>query len=225
MTVQDMEYLAFGPEAGPARRLVVLVHGYGRNASSMQKMADEVLRAVPDARVICPQGVEVFEVPADQNSSEVQRQWFSMRGDLFALYPRLTAAATAMNKFIDGQRDALNLTDRDVAVMGFSQGASLSLYTSFTRASEIAGAICHSSILLSQPDGDIHLRSKPRTLFIYGSNDKVFPQELYEKSLVHVQNWTGNATGHRINGLDHTTNSGTRAVCAQFIRNCFNLKP
>ncbi len=217
---QNMKYLAFGPQDGIARKLVVLVHGYGRNADYMQKMAEEVLQTVPDAMVVCPQGIESFESSTDQNSSEMQRQWFSMKGDLYALYPRLTAAATAMNNFIDQQRDLLNLTDRDIAVMGFSQGASLSLYASFTRASEIAGVACHSSILLSLPEGDMNLKSKPRTLFIYGNNDQVFSQELFQQSFHHVQKWTGNATEHKADGLDHTTNPETRAMCAQFIRDC-----
>lgn len=218
---EDMTYLSYGSQIEPPRKLVVLVHGYGRNASYMKKMADEVVQTMPDAVVVCPQGIEPFEKPADPDSSEEQFQWFSMEGDLYALYPRLTAAAAALNHFIDQQRDLYKLGDREIAVMGFSQGASLSLYASFTRASEIAGVACHSSILLSRPEGDALLKSKPRTLFVYGSNDQVFSQDMFRDSFRHISKWTGNATEYKADGLDHSTNRETRAACARFIQACF----
>ncbi|HEY8189915.1 MAG TPA: phospholipase, partial [Micavibrio sp.] len=60
-----MEYLAFRQPDKPVKKLVILLHGYSRNADYMQKMADEVLRTVPEAMAICPHGIEELEASGD----------------------------------------------------------------------------------------------------------------------------------------------------------------
>lgn len=105
----NFQYLAFGPETGPVTSLVVMLHGYGRNALYMQKMAEEVRARLPQAMALCVHGPQTMDVGVmraaaehhlhipqevvegnDGNPPEMMREWFRIDGDRDALHPRLS---------------------------------------------------------------------------------------------------------------------------------------
>lgn len=258
------EYLVFDPADGRrAEKLVVLLHGYGRNAHYMEKMASAARETAPAARILCihgpermtgseiadggadhylhmPQemqaemqgGAEGFENDPDPESAfalrpAMRRQWFAIDGRAADLFPRIRRVAERMNSFIDMQRDALALTDADIALMGFSQGAGLALYTALTRKTELGGLICHSSIIIHNPETngapDADMLSRPPILYIYGEADPEFPQKRFRDTFEWLQNYTENrAVEKTVPGLGHYTNSKSRQICAGFIRDIFS---
>lgn len=232
------EYLAYGPQDGAPEKLVILLHGYGRNAFTMEKMALAARDAVPQALILSPHAPQALDTSAiedpdtdhflhmpqelreDKGGGEaLSRQWFPIDGHLELLIPRLQKAADDLNLFIDAQRDMLGLTDRDIAVMGFSQGAGLALYTALSRRAEIAGLVCHSAIAIQQSAAHSSLMSKPEVLYIYGEQDGEFTQDRYHATFNWLQAYTGNrATEITVAGLGHFTNAESRRHCAEFIR-------
>lgn len=238
MAQTGFEYLAFGPEEGQPKKLIVLLHGYGRNAHYMKKMADAARAAVPDALVICPHGPEPLDtaamggddkkhflhVPQDAKDSSggddpsLRRQWFRIDGRPADLMPRLEAAAAELNLFIDHQRDMLGITDKDIVLMGFSQGGGLALYTAFTRAHDLAGMVCHSSIVI-QKTPDSKMISRPETYYIYGTMDPEFPQARFRDTFNWLQKYTGGkATEQTVKKMGHYTNAESRRHCADFMK-------
>lgn len=231
------EYLAYGPASGAPTKLIILLHGYGRSGFYMEKMAQAARLAVPQALILCPHGPEALdttkiadantdhflhipqELQGGQNASNtLSRQWFRIDGQLDQLLPRIRKTAQRLNDFIDAQRDMLGITDRDIVVMGFSQGAGLALYTAFSRKQEIAGMICHSAIAVQKPTQDPLLVSKPKTLYLYGDQDGEFTQERYHATFKWLQNYTGKkATETKVAGLGHFTNAESRRHCADFM--------
>lgn len=252
------EYLAFDPPvvggAGRPGQLIILLHGYGRNAHYMDKMAESARAAVPNARILSVHGpqamtgdeiagegtdhylhmpqemqAEMQQVETDSDPvlrTHIRRQWFAIDGRTDALFPRIERAAARMNAFIDAQRDALGVTDSDIVLMGFSQGAGLALYTAFTRKEELAAMICHSSIIIQNTDaggaGDPKLVSKPRVFYIYGEDDPEFPQQRFRDTFTWIKNYTGGrAVEKTVAGLGHYTNAKSRQFCADFLRDVF----
>jgi len=245
------EYLAFDPPAAEdgARpdKLIILLHGYGRNAHYMEKMAESARKAVPNARILSVHGQEPMtgkeiagegadhdlhmpkEMQAEMLQAEIdtdptlrthiRRQWFAIDGRAAALLPRIERVSIRMNEFIDAQRDALGLHDSDVVLMGFSQGAGLALYTAFTRQQELGAMICHSSIMIQNPEEeDPKLVSRPRVLYIYGEDDPEFPQQRFHDTFTWIQNYTGGrAVEKTVAGLGHYTNAKSRQFCADFL--------
>ena len=234
------EYLAYGPASGAPNKLIILLHGYGRNAHYMEKMAQAARLAVPQALVLCPHGPEKLDtkeiddkgtdhflhVPQevaqpgrDKPDDSLSRQWFRIDGQLDQLMPRIRKTAQQLNDFIDTQRDMLGITDRDILVMGFSQGAGLALYTAFSRRSEIAGMICHSAIAVHKPEGDPDMVSKPESFYIYGDRDGEFKQDRYHATFQWLQSYTGGRASEKmVTGLGHFTNAESRQYCADFMR-------
>lgn len=249
------EYLLFDPPGAVdgvrPDRLVILLHGYGRNAHYMDKMAEAAREAVANARILSIHGPEpmmgteiagaaqdhYLHMPQEMQAelqeaeldadpllrSQIRRQWFAIDGRAAELFPRIERAALDMNAFIDAQRDALNLDDRAILLMGFSQGAGLALYTAFTREQELGGMICHSSIIIQNPDaagkGDPKLLSRPRVFYIYGEEDPEFPQARFHDTFNWIQNFTGGRGVEKtVAGLGHYTNAKSRQFCAAFMR-------
>ena len=240
MKDHGFEYLAFGPEDEVPQKIVLLLHGYGRNAHYMVKMADEIRGHVPDALVLCPHGPEdlntknisvagdhMLHIPEEiqdakeENDSEMRRQWFPIEGGLFDLIPRLQGISIRLNSFLDRQRDMLGLADKDIAIMGFSQGAGTALYTAYAREKEIAALVCHSAIVIKDAEQS-DFKSTPRTLFLYGDKDPEFAQDIYQRSYDWVSGYTkGGSRCEVISGLGHTTNAETRKLSAAFIAGVF----
>ena len=235
MKATDLEYIAHGPKTGTVKKLVVLLHGYGRNGKYMDKMAHAVLAQIPDAMVVAPHGPDILSVPpnlhADQgdvlhipqevlagddgNEPDMLRQWFAIDGDLKKLHPRVVKIAAIINEFIDIQRDLFGLDDADVALMGFSQGGGTALLTAYTRARALGALAVHSCIFISDP----MMQNKPETLFLYGDADPEFSPGVYNASFNAISAYTkGRAMHHIVPGLGHYTSAKSRAIIADFIR-------
>lgn len=232
------EYLAYGPQDGAPEKLIILLHGYGRNAFAMEKMALAAREAVPQALILSPHAPEALDTSAiedqetdhflhipqelredGQGGGSLSRQWFRIDGQLDLLVPRLQKAAQDLNRFIDAQRGMLGITDRDIVVMGFSQGAGLALYTALSRREEIAGLVCHSAIAIQQPATDSFLISKPEILYLYGEQDGEFTQDRYHATFRWLQSYTGNRAAEiTVAGLGHFTNAESRHHCAEFMK-------
>lgn len=234
----NFQYLASGPENGKITSLVVMLHGYGRNALYMQKMADEVRIRVPGAMVLCVHGPRAMNIDVMESTQEhhlhvpqevvagdignepaMMREWFAIDGNRDDLILRLEEVCADLNAFIDVQRDMFSLSEKKIVLMGFSQGAGTALYAAYTRHSEIGGLVCHSSIVIEKIGGkDKNLRSAPQTLFLYGEKDPEFAQKTYHHSFEWVSNYTkGRAQEKVIPGLGHYTNSESRQVCSDYI--------
>lgn len=231
----NLEYLEVAPKSGPVKQLVVLLHGYGRNATLMQKLADEVQARLPQALVLMPHAPEEYEeqvsddnvlrVPEQLRSDTpenfspgMRRKWFSIRGATMEEVTRRVFKVTDLiNDFISAHMATYNLNDKDVALMGFSQGGVVALYTAYHRAQPMACVIGHSTIFMQGMD----LQSKPPTLYLYGLDDEEFPPERYEVAAEFVRQHVPDTAVRAVPGLRHTTNAESRAIVADYIADHF----
>jgi len=224
----DFDYIVRGSNAEEARYLIILIHGYGRNAHVMDKPATTIARAVPNAHILIPHAPELLDltehemqalpVPqvlrADEGDSRHnRRQWFGLRGDLSDLRTRLLGVAGHMNGFIDIQRDRLGIPDERIAIMGFSQGGGVALCTAYLRAQPVACVVGHSTMFLGL-DG---LSTKSPTLYIYGTQDEEFELPIYNESTKRLAACVKDLTVNAIVGLGHRTNDVSRLVCANYV--------
>jgi phospholipase/carboxylesterase len=167
--------LAFGerPPAGKVRQIVVFLHGYGADGADLLGLADPLaphlegtLFLAPDAPEPCsgnPFGRQWFPIPWLDGSSEAEAA------------AGLARAADDLNAFLDAQLTRAGLTADRLALIGFSQGAMMSLHVAPRRADVVAGVVAISGRLLAPEKLVAEARVKPPVLLIHGDQDPVVP--------------------------------------------------
>ena len=170
------------PKSGQApKQLVILLHGLGADGNDLIGLADEWKDPLPDAEFISP------NAPFPCDMAPFGYQWFSLQS--FApesIYKGATEAATILNPYIDHELSKRNLTDANLALVGFSQGTMMALHVALRRPQSCAGVLGFSGALTGADSLKNEIQSKPEILLFHGDQDMVVPiQAMYmaEKTL------------------------------------------
>lgn len=166
--------------------------------------------------------------PEDRDLSHL-RQWFSLAVNppelikkskkilkafnRAVLWFRMMGAEERLNNFIDEALIERRLNDKNLVIMGFSQGGSLALYTALRRDKECAALICHSGIF----HGNVPVSSKPPTLLVHGMTDKVILPETADRAKKILKKSGVPVTLEKIDGLGHRTNAQAAKIYTDFI--------
>ncbi len=128
------------PAAGGApRQLVIFLHGVGADGNDLIGLAPYFQKALPHARFISPNAPYPFDM------APYGYQWFSLQD--FTEEARLLGAeraAPVLNAFIDTELARDGLADENLALIGFSQGAMMSLHVGLRRPRPMAGIVSYS---------------------------------------------------------------------------------
>lgn len=160
-------------KSGAARSIVVFVHGYGADGADLLGLADVLAEHLPhtmfyapDAPQSCPGnpfGYQWFPIPWLDGSSEA------------AAAAGLATSSVALNDFLDACLAEADLTDADLALVGFSQGAMISMHVAPRRAQAVAAVVAISGRLLEPAALAGEVRVKPPILLIHGDQDPMVP--------------------------------------------------
>ena len=148
---------------GRPKQLVVLLHGYGSDGNDLIGLAPHWAQMMPDAEFIAP------HAPYPCEMAPFGHQWFSLSDDSpAARLAGVRAAAAQLNAFIDGALKARDLGDSQMAMVGFSQGTMMSLFTAPRRAVAPAAVVGYSGASLRH-------NLLPPVLLVHGDADPVVP--------------------------------------------------
>ena len=166
-----------GPSHPPAnggapKKLVVLLHGLGADGNDLIGLSPVWAPLLPDAEFISP------DAPFPCDFSPFGRQWFSFQSrSPEHVLAGVRAAAPILDNFLDEALKARGLTDRDMALVGFSQGTMMSLYIGLRRPKPVAAIVGFSGRLLAPELLASELRSRPPILLVHGDADPVVPYD------------------------------------------------
>jgi phospholipase/carboxylesterase len=151
---------------GPARQVVILVHGYGSNGRDLIGLAPYLAGALPDAAFVSPNGPERAPGAPDGH------QWFPIsRLDPQLMAEGVRGAAPSLDGFIDAELERHQLPPSACALVGFSQGTMMSLHVGLRRP-EPLGAILGLSGMLADAGP---VSSRPPVALVHGTHDEVIP--------------------------------------------------
>lgn len=165
-----MGTIAEGPKiaalsCGKPVYLVVLLHGEGADGASIIAQALNWAPTMPKADFVAA------EAPLPDGAG---RRWLDAP-DLGgpAAAEAVSARAGELNAFLDGALAARRLPDSHLALVGFSQGATVALCAALARPKPIAAVVCFSGAL---PEGaPAIVASLPPVLMIHGEDDALVP--------------------------------------------------
>src|SRR5262249_58470780 len=116
------------PRRGPARQLVVFLHGYGADGNDLIDIGRAWQQILPDAAFVSPHAPE----PCAQ--APVGRQWFALTfRDPDERWTGVNKAAPTVERFLDAELARRRLPPHSLALVGFSQGTIMSLHVGLRR--------------------------------------------------------------------------------------------
>jgi phospholipase/carboxylesterase len=155
--------------------MVVFVHGYGADGADLLGLADPLAPHLPNTVFYSP------NAPEPCASAPMGRQWFPIPwidGSSEAVaHAGLLQAADDLSAFLDAKLAEEGLGPQNLALVGFSQGAMISLHIAPRRPLPIAGLVAISGRLLVPELLASESIVKPPVMLIHGDQDPVVPFE------------------------------------------------
>jgi phospholipase/carboxylesterase len=171
------------PRSGPARQLVVFLHGYGADGKDLIDIGRAWQEILPHAAFVSPHAPE----PCGQ--APVGRQWFPLTfRNPDERWTGVNAAGPQLEQFLDAELKRRNLPPGALALVGFSQGTMMALHVGLRRVVAPAAIVGYSGIFVlpnnAAPEAFAgEIKSRPPVLLIHGDRDDLIPaQALFHAS-------------------------------------------
>ena len=162
-----------GPEAGPtsggpAKQLIVFVHGFGADGNDLISLGQYFAQVAPDAAFISP------NAPYRCDGSPFGYQWYDVwMQDRDERLAAIRSTAAIFDNFINQQLQRHGLTEKDLVLVGFSQGTMMSLFTAPRRAHAVAGIVGYSGRMEAPDLLKEEIQSKPPVVMVHGDSDEL----------------------------------------------------
>jgi phospholipase/carboxylesterase len=155
---------------GAAESLVILLHGVGADGNDLIGLAPHFARALPNTAFISP------NAPYPCDMAPMGYQWFSIQTQDPAIrLPEIRKTSEILNAFIDAQLAARGLSDDRLALLGFSQGTMMSLFTAPRRPNPCAGIMAYSGRMEGGAELAAEIKSRPPVVMVHGDQDELLP--------------------------------------------------
>ena len=210
-----------GAALGAAKQVVIFVHGYGADGADLLDLGDVMAPHLPDTAFYSP------DAPDPCTGNPFGRQWFpipwldgSTEEDQRA---GLMASSADLNGFLDQVLGAEGITPDRLALVGFSQGAMMSMHIAPRRDTAIAGVTAISGRLLVPELLAEQAKVKPPILLVHGDQDPVVPFADMGKAGEALTQAGFTVYGHVMQGTGHGIAPDGLGVAVSFLRDCFGI--
>ena len=215
---------------GNPQKLIIFVHGYNGSPEAIHYAVEMLLSHLKDAVVVVPQA----PFPCEKDPQNLQ--WLSFYEEdplirfrnpktsveeIFEIFNRLghrfAEVSSQMNAFINEQQNLWKTDEANTYIIGFSQGAMISLYTALSRKQTLGGCIAVAGIVAGKDLLEKQIFSKPKLLLLHGKDDAT----VQYKTVPSTKQWL---IDHQIpfdyaefEGLAHRMNEAEMQKAADFI--------
>ena len=211
-----LDYGRKGPASGVTKSIVVFLHGYGADGADLLGLADPLAPHLPDTEFLAP------DAPEPCVGNPFGRQWFPIPwldgSSEAAAAAGLESSSADLNAFLDARLEEAGLSPRSLALVGFSQGAMMSLHVAPRRSEAIAGIVAISGRLLRPELLATEAVVKPPVLLVHGDADPVVPFEDMGKAGNALVGAGFETYGHVMKGTGHGIAPDGLSVALSFLK-------
>jgi phospholipase/carboxylesterase len=209
-----------GPEvpstSGVTKRLVIFLHGYGADGNDLPAIGP--MFGLPDTHFLSP------HAPFPCEMMNGGYQWFSLMDRTPArIIEGITAAAPILNAYIDMQQARFGLEAKDIALVGFSQGSMMAMYTSLRRTEPLGAIVGISGALHGGPSLAAEITARPPICIIHGTADEVVPFVMMDAAATALRDNNVPHETHARPGLGHGIDEEGIAISAAFLKQSFRV--
>lgn len=201
------------------KKIVLLLHGFGSSGTDMIALAPHWQDALPDALFLAP------HAPQRCRMMGSGYQWWGLSGLApSALAAGAASAAPAIDAFIDRKLAEYDLSEADLALVGFSQGTMMALHVGLRRPRAVAAVVGYSGMLTATTGLAHSAFAKPPVLLVHGSADPVVPVAALHMAESELKRLGVEVTTHTSYGVPHTVDPVGLRLGKEFVANAFRRK-
>lgn len=206
--------------SGPARQLVVFLHGYGANGDDLIDIGRYWNSVLPHAAFASPHAPELCQ-------GTMGRQWFELTfRDPGERWRGVNNAYPLLNAFLDEELARHHLPAYKLALVGFSQGTMMALHAGLRRPTAPAALVGYSGLLVAPPGQEPvamkhEITCRPPVLLVHGDQDPVIPVDALEFSASGLAELEVPVQFHKRFGVAHSIDEVGLRLGAEFLLNVF----
>ncbi len=183
---------------GKPKQIILFLHGLGANGMDLLSLAPYWAPALPDAVFVSP------DAPFPCDMAPVGFQWFSLQEwTPESMLKGVEDAAPILNGYINQLLQHYEREDKDLALVGFSQGTMMSLFAGPRRRNKIAGILGYSGALIGDAGLSDPAIQKPPVHLIHGEADQIVPVSAYRHAVDILSKNGFTLSGHTTARLQH----------------------
>lgn len=210
-----------GPRVEPPvgrtpKQLVILCHGYGSNGFDLIGLVPHLQQVLPDAVYVSP------NAPEKCVGAPNGYQWFAL--STLSQEERLSGtlrAAPTLDHFIDQELDRYGFDEKDLLLVGFSQGTMMSLHVGLRRAKVAAGILGFSGAMTRGENWAEEVTAKPPVMLIHGDQDNVLPLAHMEEAREALGTIGIDVKSHVSQGVAHSIGPDGMQEALRFMGDIF----
>lgn len=212
------------PKGQKIENIVVFLHGFGANGQDLIGLSEYFSKILKNAAFYSP------HAPEDMEGFNLfgGRQWFSLKACgynmeeikddkawLEKVCKNMLDEAISSNKkldeYIDGLLEKHELNEKDLILVGFSQGGFMACFNGYQRKNDLKAILCFSAVPMVE-DFLEKIKNQTPIFTNHGTNDDVVPikaQEITKNTLskrgIKVEQSQSIGLGHGIdeNGINN----------------------
>jgi phospholipase/carboxylesterase len=213
----ELETVRHPPASGEiAKKLVVLLHGYGADMNDLIGLVPHWTDLLPDAEFLSPNAPQICA------EHPVGRQWFPVENlDLKHMHAGVLSAAPLLNRFLDNELAKRGLAEQNLALIGFSQGTMMALQVGLRRSHAPAGIIGYSGVIVGPEQLANEIRVKPPVLLVHGAEDPLIPAAALTMTENVLVTAGVSVKSHVSQGLGHGIDTVGLALGGRFLSDVF----
>lgn len=203
---------SYGPDSGQTRKLVILLHGRGADGNDLIGLAPYFAQSLPDALFVSP------NAPYPCSGMPFGREWFSL--EVRTPESMLEGARLShpmIDAYIDQQLAETQLTENDVALVGFSQGTMMSLFTGPRREKQVAGILGFSGRLIGPDIVKAETRTQPPVVLINGDQDELIDVSCQAEAIASLEAANIGVEAYVRPGLGHSIDQEGISIGVEFL--------
>jgi len=158
------------------KQIIVLCHGYGGDGKDISSLAYNWQRFMPDTIFLSPNAPEVCSI------NPQGYQWFDLTNDnQKIILEKSIIAEEKLSKFLDQVLDSFKLEEKNLALVGFSQGCMIAIQVALKKSKPISCLIGYSGKIINKEHLSNKINSKPKMFLMHGAQDTIVsPTNLLE---------------------------------------------
>ncbi|MCF6326247.1 MAG: alpha/beta hydrolase [Devosiaceae bacterium] len=201
------------PKTGKAKKLMVLLHGYGSDGNDLIGLARYWQSALPEMLFVAP------NAPQKCPMNPAGYQWFDL--DLNREISRLTGSKNArpvLQKFLDQLWEQTGFDASETFLVGFSQGGMMALDVGLRLEKQPLGIISFSGGLIGEDNWESDIKIKPPVCLVHGEADDVVPVSMSINSKTRLEKINIKTAMQIEPGLGHTISVEGLGFALAFMR-------